>query len=261
MSDTATFTAEDMIRKVAGLLKTAESFAEQGNDEAAASYVQKAHVLQQKYSIDSAVLAEKTGDKSQKVVSRVIKMQGRHGRRKVNLAHVIAAATSCTGYYSMGKYAIDGLYTYTVFGFESDVDHVETLIASLNSQVDASLAYATKNVKSSYEHGKSFSASFIAGFTAVIGTRLRDAKVSAETQATAEQAASASTGATSVSLVLVNKKAEVEAEMRAKVGKLGKGTTTATTSSTGYYAGRDAGARAGLARGSVGSTAKGSLNR
>lgn len=257
MTDTLTFTKDDMIRKITGLLKTAESFSEQGNDEAAASYIQKAHALQQKYSIDQALLAEKTGEKVQKIVSRVIKMQGRHGRRKVNLAHVIAKATSCTGFYSMGKHSIDGLYSYTVFGFESDVDHVETLIASLNSQVDASLAYATKNVKASYEHGKSFSASFIAGFTAIISTRLRDAKRSAETQATAES----TPGATSVSLVLVNKKAEVEAEMRAKVGKLGKGTTTATTSSTGYYAGRDAGARAGLARGSVGSTAKGSLSR
>lgn len=254
--ETATFTAEDMIRKVAGLLKTAESFAEQGNDEAASAYVAKAHALQQKYSIDAAILAEQTGQKVQKIVNRYIVMKGRHGRRKVNLAHVIAHATSCTGYYSMGKNFIDGQYRYMVFGFESDVDHVETLIASLNAQADASLAYATKTTKSSYEHGKSFSASFLAGFTAVISSRLREAKRSAETQATQES----KPGATSVSLVLVNKKAEVEAEMRAKVGKLGKGTTTATTSSTGYYAGRDAGSRASLARGSVGGNTKGSLN-
>lgn len=259
MSATTTFTQDDIIRKVAGLLKTAESYSEQGNDEAAAAYIQKAHALQQKYSIDAAILADATGQKVQKIVSRIIKMQGRHGRRKVNLAHVIANATSCTGYYSMGKHSIDGLYTYTVFGFESDVDHVETLIASLNSQVDASLAYASKNVKSSYEHGKSFSASFIAGFTHVISTRLSAAKKQAETQATSEQAATP--GATSVSLVLVNKKKEVESEMRARVGKLGKGTTTATTSSTGYYAGRDAGQKASLAKGSISSNSKGSLSR
>lgn len=259
MSDatTAVFTKDDMVRKVAGLLATAQSFSEQGNDEAAASYIQKAHALQQKFSIDAALLAEKTGQKVQKVISRVIKMQGRHGRRKVNLAHAIAHATSCTGYYSMGKHSYDGLYTYTVFGFEQDVDHVETLIASLNSQVDASLAYAAKHVKSSYEHGKSFSASFLSGFTAVISNRLQAARKEATTQAKSEQV----DGGTCMDLVLVNKKAEVESEMRARVGRLGKGTQTATTSTSGYYAGRDAGAKASLARGSVGSTAKGSLSR
>lgn len=258
MSEVATFTAEDMIRKVAGLLKTAESYAEQGNDEAANAYVQKAHALQQKYSIDAAVLAEKTGNKTEKIISRVINMRGRHGRRKVNLAHVIAAATSCTGYYSMGKNYADGEYRYTVFGFESDVNHVETLIASLNAQADSSLAYASRTVKSSYEHGKSFSASFMAGFTSVISSRLQAARREAQTQATAQE----TPGGTSVSLVLVNKSKQVNDEMRARVGKLGKGTSTATTSSTGYYAGRDAGSKASLAKGSVGSsTAKGSLGR
>ena len=42
----------DYVRKIQGLLATAESLAEQGNDEAAGAYVAKAHALQQKYSID-----------------------------------------------------------------------------------------------------------------------------------------------------------------------------------------------------------------
>lgn len=257
MSDaTAVFTKEDLIRKIAGLLKTAESFADQGNDEAANSYVQKAHALQAKYSIDAALLAEKTGQKVQKVISRVIVMKGRHGRRKVNLAHVIAAATSCTGYYSMGKSFTDGLYRYTCWGFEQDVDHVEMLIESLNAQADASLSYAARTVKSSSEHGKSFSASFLAGFTGVISTRLHQARRQAETQVQAE-----GTSSSSMSLVLVNKSKQVNDEMRASVGRLGKGTVTATTSSRGYYAGRDAGAKASIAKGSISSNAKGSLSR
>lgn len=257
MSDAvATFTKEDLIRKIAGLLKTAESFADQGNDEAANSYVQKAHALQAKYSIDAALLAERTGEKVQKVISRVIVMKGRHGRRKVNLAHVIANATSCTGFYSMGKSFTDGQYRYTCWGFEQDVDHVEMLIDSLNAQADSSLSYASRTVKSSSEHGKSFSASFLAGFTGVISTRLHQARRQAETQVQAE-----GTSSSSMSLVLVSKKKEVESEMRATVGRLGKGTTTATTSSRGYAAGRDAGSRASLAKGSISSNAAGSLNR
>lgn len=187
MSDTTTvFSAEDMIRKVAGLLKTSESFAEQGNDEAANAYVQKAHALQQKYSIDSALLAEKTGEKVQKIISREVVMVGKHGRRKVNLAHAIAQATQCAGFYSMGKNFLDGQYRYTVFGFEQDVNHVEMLCNSLNAQADVSLRIATKSTKPSYEHGKAFSASFLAGFTSVISSRLSAARKQAETQATQE---------------------------------------------------------------------------
>ena len=48
----------DYVRKIQGLLATAESLADQGNDEAAGAYVAKAHALQQKYSIDQAMLAE-----------------------------------------------------------------------------------------------------------------------------------------------------------------------------------------------------------
>lgn len=256
MSETTLFSKEDLIRKIAGLLSTAESFAEQGNDEAANSYVQKAHALQAKYSIDAALLAEKTGQKIQKIISKVLIMKGRHGRRKVDLAHVVANATSCTGYYSMGKNFTDGQYRYTCWGFESDVDHVEMLIESLNAQADSSLAYAVRTVKSHYDHGKSFSASFMGGFTNVISIRLRAARKDAEVQVQAE-----GTSASSMSLVLVSKKKEVDAEMRATVGKLGKGTSTTTTSSSGYYAGRDAGNRASLAKGSISNSAAGSLNR
>lgn len=257
MSDaTAVFTKEDLIRKIAGLLKTAESFSEQGNDEAASSYVQKAHALQAKYSIDAALLAEKTGQKIQKIISRVLIMKGRHGRRKVDLAHVVANATSCTGYYSMGKNYSDGQYRYTVWGYEADVDHVEMLVDSLNAQADSALAYASRTVKSSWEHGKSFSASFMGGFTNVIGGRLRAARKDAETQVQAE-----GTSSSSMSLVLVSKAKEVRAEMTATVGRLGKGTATSTTSTSGYYAGRDAGNRASLAKGSVSSNARGSLSR
>ena len=44
----------DYVRKIQGLLATAESLADQGNEEAAGAYVAKAHALQQKYSIDQA---------------------------------------------------------------------------------------------------------------------------------------------------------------------------------------------------------------
>lgn len=268
MTDTASFTHDDMVRKVAALLETAESFAEQGNDEAAQSYVEKAHALQQKYSIDQAMIAERTGQKVEKIISKRITMHGKWGLRKVTLAHVIAHRTHCTGYYTRGyaKKMGPGLvevidydtrvYFYNVFGFESDVDHVEYLINSLNNQLDSALSHAMKN-KPAWEHGKSYNASFCMGFTSTIGSRL----LAASRQAEKEAAGGSLTGAQSVALVLVTKKAQVEAEMKAQVGSLRKGNDSHATSGSGYGAGREAGSRATIARGSVGGSSKGSLGR
>src|SRR5688572_26395772 len=171
MTDTANFTKEDYVRKIAGLLATAESFAEQGNDEAAQSFVQKAHTLQQKYSIDAAMLADQTGQKTEKIISKKIQMPGKWGKQKVHLAHVIAHATNCTGYYTTSHYVPNGdgvygeradtkIYFYNVFGFESDVEHVEFLINSLSMQMDAAVQ-AAQVTKPSWEHGRSFNASFM----------------------------------------------------------------------------------------------------
>jgi hypothetical protein len=272
MSDTASFSHSDMIRKVEALLNTAQSFAEAGNDEAAQSYVEKAHALQQKYSIDQAMIEARTGSKTEKILSKEIIMAGKWGKRKVTLAHVIAHATHCTGYFRR-KYAMKmgpGLvevtdydapkqYVYVVFGFESDVDYVEFLINSLNHQLDTALDLASKN-KNSWDHGRSFNASFCAGFTNVINRRLRDAAAASQKQAQSEQANNIDPD-TCVSLVLADKKQRVSDEMKAQVGRLRKGSSYTTTSGSGYSAGVAAGSGATLARGSVNNGTRGSLNR
>ena len=276
MSDTTTFTHDDMIRKVAALLATAEDFAEQGNDEAAQSYVTKAHALQQKYSIDQAMLAERTGQKVEQIISKDILMPGKYGKRKVCLAHVIAHKTNCTGYFhkmypkhtvfrnggwvTQTNYDAPRDYYYTVFGFESDVEHVEFMLNSLATQMDAALNVAV-SLKPSWEHGKSFGASFMEGFTNTISWRLAEAQNAAKREAQTAQRERNNSGETSVELVLVDKKKQVEAEMRAKVGRLGKGSASRTTSNSGYSAGREAGSRATIARGSVTGSSRGSLGR
>lgn len=259
MTDTANFTKEDLVRKIAGLLATAESFAEQGNDEAAQTYVQKAHALQAKYSIDQAMLADQTGQKTEKIISKKIQMPGKWGKQKVHLAHVIAHATNCTGYYTTSRWDGDErsdtkVYFYTVFGFESDVEHVEFLINSLSMQMDATL-HAAQAVKPSWEHGRSFNASFMQGYSSSISSRLHAANRAARKDADVTY------GAQSTALVLVDKKKQVEAEMRAKVGRLRKGSSSETTSGHGYSAGREAGSRATIARGGVGGGSRGSLGR
>ena len=197
----------DYVRKIQGLLATAESLAEQGNDEAAGAYVAKAHALQQKYSIDQAMLGDAGGGQPRAIVDRTWAMPGGYGRRKVNLAHVVAVHTGCAGYFSR---ADDGGYRFTVFGFTADVEWAETLFFSLCHQAEAALGFA---VKGPYEHGRSFTTAFLEGFTHEVRRRLREAAKEARAAAARDHDAAHPATGRSVALVLADKAKRVEAEL------------------------------------------------
>jgi hypothetical protein len=235
----------DYVRKIQGLLATAESLADQGNEEAAGAYVAKAHALQQKYSIDQAMLADghRDGQPPRAIVDRTWVMPGAYGRRKVNLAHVVAVHTGCAGYFARAE---DGGYRFHVFGFTADVEWAETLFLSLCHQAEAALSYA---VKGPGEHGRSFTTAFLEGFTSEVGRRLRAAAKEAEAAAAREHDAAPS--GRSVALVLADKAKRVEAELTAKVGRLGTSRLSGSLSYSGYEQGRVAGRDASLTRGSV----------
>jgi hypothetical protein len=233
----------DYVRKIQGLLATAESLAEQGNDEAAGAYVAKAHALQQKYSIDQAMLAD--GEPARAIVDRTWVMPGAYGRRKVNLAHVVAVHTGCAGYFSRGG---DGNYRFSVFGFTADVEWAETLFFSLCHQAEAALRFA---VKGPYEHGRSFTTAFLEGFTSEVGRRLREAAKEAKAAAARQHDAAPAPGGRSVALVLADKAKRVDAELAAKVGRLSTSRLAGSLSYSGFEQGRVAGRDASLTRGSV----------
>ena len=229
----------DYVRKIQGLLATAESLAEQGNDEAAGAYVAKAHALQQKYSIDQAMLGEAEGPRA--IIDRTWVMPGAYGRRKVNLAHVVSLHTGCAGYFSRAE---TGAYRFTVFGFTADVEWAETLFYSLCHQAEAALAFAEKGP---YEHGRSFTTAFLEGFTAEVQRRLREAAREAKAAAAREH----ETASRSVALVLADKAKRVEGELKARVGRLSTSRLSGAGSYSGYEQGRMAGRDASLTRGSV----------
>jgi len=248
----------DYVRKIQGLLATAESLAEQGNDEAAGAYVAKAHALQQKYSIDQAMLADGRAGQGQPsvIVDRTWTMPGAYGRRKVNLAHVVALHTGCAGYFSRAE---SGAYRFTVFGFTADVEWAETLFLSLCHQAESALRHAEKG---RHDHGRSFTTAFLAGFTHEVGRRLREAAREAERAAAAEQAAgSGGNGQRSVALVLADKAKRVDDELKAKVGRLSTSRLSGSQSYSGFEQGRAAGRHATLARGSVPNGASSALPR
>ena len=245
--------SEDLIRKIRALLATAESLAEGGNEEAAGAYVAKAHALQQKHSIDLALHEQETGAKPGAVVTRTWPIPNPYGRRKVDLAHAVARRTGCTGYFETDAAA--GLYRFTVFGFPADVEWAETLTFSLCHQAEAALRAACPQ-KASWEHGRSFATSFLAGFTATIDQRL---KAAAEEAAAAAQQEPA-TGS-SVALVLAGKAERVKAEMRARAPRLRTVHSDGGRSASGYDQGRHAGRAAHLSRGSVHHGARAGLGR
>jgi len=236
----------DYVRKIQGLLATAESLADQGNDEAAGAYVAKAHALQQKYSIDEAMLGDDDGGgRPRAIVDRIWIMPGAYGRRKVNLAHVVAVHTGCAGYFSRGE---DGGYRFSVFGFAADVEWAETLFFSLCHQAEAALRFAEKGP---YEHGRSFTTAFLEGFTHEVRGRLREAAREAKAEAAREHDGAPGHNGRSVALVLADKAKRVEAELAAKVGRLSTSRLSGSQSYSGFEQGRVAGRDASLARGSV----------
>ena len=234
----------DYVRKIQGLLATAESLADQGSEEAAGAYVAKAHALQQKYSIDQALLG--ATEQPSAIVDRTWVMPGAYGRRKVNLAHVVAVHTGCAGYFSRGE---TGAYRFTVFGFTADVEWAETLFFSLCHQAGAALRFA---VRRPHENGRSFTTAFLEGFTHEVARRLREAAREARAAAAREHdRAGAGRNGRSVALVLADKANRVEAELTAKVGRLNSSRLSGSRSWTGFEQGRAAGRDASLARGSV----------
>jgi hypothetical protein len=235
----------DYVRKIQGLLATAESLAEQGNEEAAGAYVAKAHALQQKYSIDQALLAA-DGEQPKAIIDRTWVMPGAYGRRKVNLAHVVAVHTGCAGYFARGG---DGSYRFSVFGFTADVEWAETLFFSLCHQAESALAYADRGP---YEHGRSFTTAFLEGFTQEVGRRLREAATEAREAAAREHdGAGHGAGGRSVALVLADKAKRVDEELKARVGRLSTSRLSGAQSYSGFHQGRAAGRSASLSRGSV----------
>ncbi len=246
----------DYVRKIQGLLATAESLADQGNEEAAGAYVAKAHALQQKYSIDQAMLAA-DGEAPRAIIDRTWVMPGAYGRRKVNLAHVVAVHTGCAGYFARAE---DGGYRFHVFGFTADVEWAETLFFSLCHQAEAALGFA---IRGPYDHGRSFTTAFLEGFTQEVARRLREAAKEARAAAARQHDGGAGGGRNgrSVALVLADKAKRVEAELSAKVGRLSTSRLSGSQSYSGYQQGRAAGRDASLARGSVPHGAAPSLPR
>jgi len=162
----------DYVRKIQGLLATAESLAEQerrGGRRLRGQGPRSAAEVQHR----PAMLGDAAGEQPRAIVDRTWVMPGAYGRRKVNWltwwpSTRAAPATS------------PGATTRRATGSRSSASRPtwsgRDLFFSLCHQAEAALRHAEKGP---YEHGRSFTTAFLEGFTAEVRRRLRSRQGSA----------------------------------------------------------------------------------
>jgi hypothetical protein len=167
-----------MLAKVRALLAKAESTT---FEEEAESLTAKAQELMARYAIDQAMVDAASSSGAGSPRSRRIDIADPYARAKAHLLAVVADANGCHAVWTPSA----GLST--VIGFDTDLDSVELIFTSLLVQVTTAVLAAGPQWD---HHGRSrtrsFRASFLVGFAARVGTRLREAAAAAQTDATAE---------------------------------------------------------------------------
>lgn len=211
---------EAMLRKIRGLLAQAEDPA--CTPEEAEAFSAKAEELLVKYGIDQAMLdAGKTRGRG-KPTDRKVPMVAPYKMPKVTLLHQIASA------YGVKMVMIGRQYSHLV-GFEADLDAVDLLYTSLLLQCSNAMTRARRASGRRGEDMVAFTNSFIEGFAATVGQRLREQR---------RTTVDATPGA---ALVLADRSGEVDAAFK----DLFPHVKTVRSRARSDYEGRAAGHRAG----------------
>jgi Protein of unknown function (DUF2786) len=231
--------ADSLLAKIRALLAKAEDPA--ATTAEAETYTAKATQLMSRYGIERAMLAD-ADPGSDLIGEREILVDAPYARDKRGLLSAIGHALGCQMILRERHGRIYG----ALFGFGSDMDRVETLFTSLLVQAAHALAVTEVPL---YENVAAFRRSWYAGYSQVIGWRLREAEARARANAASEHTHS-STG-TSAALVLVGRKGQVEKAWTDHTAKLKKARPR-RLSGGGHWDGVDAGRRADLGGNRVG---------
>jgi hypothetical protein len=195
-------TEERRLSKIRKLLALAEDPSATPAESAA--FTEKAMALMARHGIDEALLSA-DANRPGRVVNRRLAMPAPYARDKATLAASIAMALRCKAILlTSGKDVV-----LQIFGFESDVRHVDALFSSLLVQAAHELAITPIP---SPEHPAAFRRSWWVGFALAVNARLEQANRAAEAQAErSHQSSTAGTSDTpSVALVLANRADEID---------------------------------------------------
>lgn len=238
---------ETMAKKIKALLTKAESTNFPAEAEALAA---KAAELMTKYSIDQTMLGSIDGRVGMEVERRSYTVLSPYSMDRMYLVFEVARAMGAYAYYY--KQPRDGRKvatnskdhnTYAVLvGFKPDLDQIEVMLESLNKQMERFRNVELRQVEVYGGMGskKVWNASFIRGYAAQIGRRLRT---------TYEEIVKEESGQSeSVAIVLRDKKQQLEDYLRENLN-LGAASSIRQHSSSGYNSGRTAADRAVIRQG------------
>lgn len=231
----------DVLAKVRKILAKAEDPA--ATPEEAETYTAKAAELMAAYGIDRALLAESMPD-SDVVGDRVVVLDAPYALDKAALLSSVAFELRCRAVRRIryvGPRATKEVSIH-LFGYDSDLVRVEILFTSLLLQAQTSLA---RTDPPPWESPAAYRRSWLAGFTAAVARRLRDAEVRARDAAEESRVGTAAPSGRSVELVLVDRDHTVAAAVEAEYPRLGTARSR-QLSGSGRQSGWQAGQRADL---------------
>ena len=243
----------DRAALIAKLLSTAESLSAQGNEEAAASYMAKASALQLKFMVEDSEIRQAQGDKRADdplVSHRVIGVEKRSGYVKArrDLLDGLVSIFHCKATMAHDRSSM------TIYGFQSDVDFVQTIFSSLVTQMMSNMDHDAKSMPS-WESPRTWRTSYAHGWAWRVVSRLRAARTSQE--------AEAGTTTPGTALVLRDRSQAVQdyydqlfAGRKMRAGYVNR----STRSSDGLRRGDAAGSRADIGGPRLGRGVRGQLN-
>ena len=236
--------SEALLARIRKLLAMAES--EDLEEAARASYNAKAADLIARYGIDQALVEEKTEERASAADVRV-DVDAPYALAKLDLLATVATSLGCK-VIKLSKPRLGGTTDYTahLFGMTPDLERSQILYTSLLVQQAYGLAAAQAPPG---ENTRSYRLSWMIGFAAAVGSRLR----AAEARARDEAAQRETETATSVALVLASRESRVTALVNAAYPKLRNARPTQSRGS-GSGAGWNAGQRADLGTKRVGAS-------
>jgi hypothetical protein len=219
------------MRTIRALLAKAESTDHPAEAEALRA---KAFELMQRYSIDEAMLGAKH-ESSDVIGQRRIVINEWVKPKGILLAGIVSAFGGKV--IKLSHLCSYGTMVCVVYGWESDLQMIEVLFASLEIQAMREMKAA--RAARSGGNGQAFTRSFLAGFAGVVADRLKQAR----------RHQVAETPGTGTELVLADRSKAVEAHSRQANPTVRKSRPATVSASGGYFAGQAAGQRADLGGG------------